>query len=104
MRKTAPACILYRIPPSGPGVTLRKNFQYGYKYGYKHPQKRPQNITAPKSELLILRRFMFTLGQWCKEDLNRLWPWVEKIWALHPYFPELMEKKRAPLEGVELVR
>lgn len=43
-------------------------------------------------------------GPWCKEDLNRLMPWIDKIWALHPYFPELMEKKRAPLEGVELVR
>ena len=45
-----------------------------------------------------------SLGTRCKVDLNHLWPWVEKIWALHPYFPELMEKKRAPLEGVELVR
>ena len=43
-------------------------------------------------------------GPWCKEDLNRLMPWIDKIWALHPYFPELMEKERAPLEGVEFVR
>ncbi len=42
-------------------------------------------------------------GPWCKEDLNRLWPWVEKIWALHPYFPELMGKERASLQGVELL-
>lgn len=33
-------------------------------------------------------------GPWCKEDLNRLMPWIDKIWALHPYFPELMDKER----------
>lgn len=40
-------------------------------------------------------------GPWCKEDLNRLMPWIDKIWALHPYFPELMGKERT-LQGVEL--
>ena len=44
-----------------------------------------------------------TWGPWCKEDLNRLWPWVEKIWALHPYFPELMGKERT-LQGAELLK
>jgi hypothetical protein len=33
--------------------------------------------------------------------LNRLMPWIDKIWALHPYFPELMGKERT-LQGVEL--
>ena len=42
-------------------------------------------------------------GPWCKEDLNRLWPWVEKIWALHPFFPELMGKERT-LQGADLIK
>ena len=46
---------------------------------------------------------MFTLGPWCKEDLNRLMPWIDKIWALHPYFPELMGKERT-LQGAELMK
>ncbi len=46
---------------------------------------------------------MASEGPWCKEDLNRLWPWVERIWALHPYFPELMGKERT-LQGAELLQ
>ena len=46
---------------------------------------------------------MITLGPWCKEDLNRLMPWIDKIWALHPYFPELMGKERT-LQGAELMK
>ena len=44
-----------------------------------------------------------SLGPWCKEDLNRLMPWIDKIWALHPYFPELMGKERT-LQGAELLK
>lgn len=42
-------------------------------------------------------------GPWCKEDLNRLMPWSDKIWALHPYFPELMGKKNT-IQDAELLQ
>ena len=42
-------------------------------------------------------------GTFCKDDLNRLMPWIDKIWALHPYFPELMGKERT-LQGAELLK
>jgi hypothetical protein len=44
----------------------------------------------------------FIRGTFCKDDLNRLMPWIDKIWALHPYFPELMGKERK-LQGAVLV-
>ena len=47
--------------------------------------------------------FRLSWGPWCKEDLNRLMPWIDKIWALHPYFPELMGKERT-LQGAELLK
>lgn len=51
-----------------------------------------------------MSRPFYSWGAASEVDLNRLWPWVEKIWALHPYFPELLKKERAPIKGVELVK
>ena len=44
----------------------------------------------------------FSWGAVCEVELNHLMPWIDKIWALHPYFPELISKKRT-LQSAELL-
>ena len=32
-------------------------------------------------------------GESCRPDLNRLMPWIDKMWALHPFFPDLVKDR-----------
>ncbi|MBO4756828.1 MAG: hypothetical protein J5577_00080 [Bacteroidales bacterium] len=59
--------------------------------------------TKTKEACELIAGFHVSWGAWCKAELNRLMPWIDKIWALHPYFPELMGKERT-LQGAELLK
>lgn len=63
----------------------------------------PASVLSGKTKQLPETSESCSRGPWCKEDLNRLMPWIDKIWALHPYFPELMGKERT-LQGAELLK
>ena len=49
-----------------------------------------------------MSRPVFSWGAVYEVELNHLMPWIDKIWALHPYFPELISKKRT-LQSAELL-
>ena len=73
--------------------------------GRKHARigiGRARDCATTKKGTTRMSRPLYSWGPWCKEDLNRLMPWIDKIWALHPYFPELISKKRT-LQSAELL-
>lgn len=65
--------------------------------------KKPSTNKDIKKRATLKIALKTSWGPWCKAELNRLMPWIDKIWALHPYFPELMGKERT-LQGAELLK
>ena len=53
----------------------------------------------PKKAPLV--REALRAGESCRPDLNRLMPWIDKMWALHPYFPDLVKDR--DLQGAVLL-
>ena len=43
-----------------------------------------------------------TSGAGCIPNLNQLLPWIDKIWSLKPYFPNLVKERH--LQNAELVK
>ena len=44
--------------------------------------------------LRVFAGLRLSWGAMCEVELNHLMPWIDKNWALHPYLPELISKKR----------
>ena len=69
--------------------------------GYFRGSAPEQRCYAPKAKDEAVWTSSFALGESCRPDLNRLMPWIDKMWALHPYFPDLVKER--DLKGAVLL-